>query len=582
MTPPRVEDRWARLVPWLAALLGFLWFIALGGWRALNPTDLDWLGWGDQSQQVIGWLFFRDAPWGFPLGQTPGLMRPLTMSVGFSDSNPWMSVAFKPFSPWLPQDFQFVGLWLASCLVLQGFMGAKVMALFTPRPAQQLLGATLFILAPILVFRFGHSNLSAHWMLTALLWLTLRPRASARDAWRTLGGALLLSVFAAGTHPYLAIMTFALTLALLVSTVHPERLLGWRQAVVAFVAANLVMLGMFFLFGYMGQDVRGDAASGFGDYSADMLTLFNPFGWSRVLPWIPARPGQYEGLGFLGSGVLVLALIALAGKPSDWWPQARAQLKARWPLVVAVVLMMLFAFSTTMTAAGVTVVSMRKVTQPLMPVLNMFRASGRFIWPMHYLVLTCILGLVLWRWRRHPAVATGVLVAAVVIQVADTATLWVQDRFRTASWPRLRAPEWEHLDATYRHVVMFPPYIHGSMEPCVDNTFASDDHMRWADLAYRKGMTTNSAYSTRLNERKVATVCNALKEDVANGRLAEDTLYVVDGPRLAQFQRLGERVTCGTVEGFNVCVAASSGKFRELLLRAAAPTQTPPAVNNTP
>lgn len=314
MTPSQVEGaegRWARFVPGVGALLGFVWFIALGGWRALNPTDFDWLGRGDPSQQLIGWLFFREAPWGFPLGQTPGYMRPLTMSVGFSDSNPWMSLALKPFSGWLPRDFQFIGMWLASCLMLQGFMGARLMALFTPRASQQLLGAAFFILAPILGFRFEHSTLSAHWVLIALLWLTLRPRANARDAWRTLGGAMLLSAFAAGTHPYLAVMTFALSVALLISTVHPERHLSWRQALAAFTGASLVMAGVFISFGYVGQDVRGDAANGFGDYSADMLTFINPMGWSTVLPWLPSLRGNMRAWGSWA--------LAYSCSRQSWW-----------------------------------------------------------------------------------------------------------------------------------------------------------------------------------------------------------------------------------------------------------------------
>ncbi|WP_164000798.1 DUF6311 domain-containing protein [Pyxidicoccus caerfyrddinensis] len=573
--------RQARFLPWAGAVLGLLWFLALGGGPALDPTYLDWLGWGDFAQHVLGWLFFRDAPWSFPLGRTPDLMRPLMMTIGFSDSNPWVSLALKPFARWLPQDFQFIGPWLALCLALQGFMGVKLMALFTPRASQQLLGASLFVLAPVLVFRFGHDTLSAHWLLTALLYLYLRPRSDARAAWRTLGWALLLNVFAAGTHPYLEVMVFALSLALLFSTVWPEQLLSWREAGAAFVGASAVVGVLFLAFGYMGQDVSS-GASGFGIFSADMLALINPMDWSHMLPLPPARVEQYEGFGYLGTGALALAIVALSGSPSTWWPQARAGARARLPLLVMVMLLTLLAFSTTMTAGGITVLTMRRLAEPLMPVLGIFRASGRFIWPLHYLVLTGILALATWRWRRHPALATGLMLGAVVLQVVDTERLWARNRFRTAPWPRLRAPEWEGVDIFYRHVVLFPPSIHGSAEPCVESTFAQDAYVRLGDLAYRKGMSTNSGYAARINENHVAAVCASLKADVEHGRLAEDTLYVVDPPRLELFQRQGERVTCGELEGFTVCVVAREGQFREALRRNPVRMPRAPTADNPP
>ncbi|MCE9667734.1 DUF6311 domain-containing protein [Myxococcus stipitatus] len=571
----------AWLLPGCGAVLGLLWFLALGGGRALDPTYLDWLGWGDFAQHVLGWLFFREAPWGFPLGKTPDLMRPLTMTVGLSDSNPWVSLALKPFARWLPRDFQFIGPWLALCLALQGVMGVKVMALFTPRAAQQLLGAALFVLAPVLVFRFGHDTLSAHWMLTALLYLSLRPRADARAAWRTLGWVLALNALGAGTHPYLEVMLFALSLALLVSLVWPERLLTWREAGAAFAVGSLVVGGLFVAFGYVGQDVRG-GVSGFGVYSADMLALINPMRWSRVLPGLPAREEQYEGFGYLGTGTLALACIALLGHPPMGWRQARAFAKSRLPLLVATALLTLLAFSTTVTLGATTVLTMRKLAEPLMPVLGVFRASGRFIWPLHYLVLTGILALAVWRWRARPALGTAVLLGAVALQVLDTQELWTQNSFRVAPWPRLQAPEWEHLDASFRHVALVPPSIHGSEEPCVQSAFAQEDYVRLGDLAYRKGMTTNSGYAARLNEKHVARVCEALKADVEHGQLAEDTLYVVDPPMLEPFLRQGERVTCGELEGFILCVATREGRFREVLLQHPVRVRRPPTADSPP
>ncbi|PTL78965.1 DUF6311 domain-containing protein [Vitiosangium sp. GDMCC 1.1324] len=572
MSAPRVgavAGRQERLLPWFGAALGVLWFLAVGGGPTLDPTNLDWLGGGDLAEHVLGWLHFRHAPWGFPLGRTPGLLYPHVMTVGFSDSNPWVSLALRPLSHWLPQDFQFIGPWLGLCFALQGWMGVKLMGLFTPRASQRLLGAALFVLAPVLLNRTGHDTLCAHWMLTAMFWLYLRPREDARAAWGALGWALLLNVLAAGVHPYLEVMVFALTLALLFATVR-EQYLSWRSAGASFAGGSLAVGVIFAAFGYVGQGVSS-GASGFGFYSADLLTLINPMGWSRMLPGLPTGPGQYEGFGFLGTGVLALAGMIL-WKPSRWWPQAKAEVKARLPLVIMVVLLAVLAGSSVMTAAGRTVLTMRKLMGPLLPLFEPFRSSGRFIWPLHYAVLTGLIALVVWRWRQRPGVATGMILFAVLIQAVDTPDVWERARFRGKPWPRLRAQEWESVDPFYRHIVLFPPAVNGSTVPCVENTFAEGAYVSFGDLAYRKGLTTNSGYPARLDEKQIEAVCTALRADIESGRLAEDSLYVVDEPKLAVFQRLGPSVTCGVLDGFTVCVAAKEGRFREALMRAPSPS----------
>lgn len=543
-----------------------LWFLAVGGGSTLDPTNLDWLGSGDLGQHLLGWLHFRNAPWGFPLGKTPSLMHPLAMSLSLSDSNPWVAIALKPWSGWLPQDFQSIGPWFGLCFALQGWMGVKLTALFTARPSHCLLGAALFVLAPVLIFRSGHDTLCAHWMITAMLWLYLRPREDARAAWKALGWAALINVLASGTHPYLEVMVFCLTLALLFATVRLEHHLSWRSGGAAFAGASVALAGIFATLGYVGQGVRS-GAGGFGFYSADLLTLVNPTGWSRVLPSLPIGPGQYEGFGYLGTGVLALGLPML-WSPRNWWPQAWTQLKARAPLVTIVLMLALLAFSSVITAAGVTLLSMRKLTAPLLPVLEPFRSSGRFIWPLHYAVLTGVVALVVWRLRNRPAVATALLLTAVLLQALDAPDLWDRGRFRGDPWPRLRAPQWESLDPSYRHLVLFPPVIWGSVVPCVAGTFPPAAYLSFGDLAYRKRLTTNSAYAARLDESRVATVCAALVADVEAGHLAPDTLYVVDKPRLDLFQRLGPAVACGLLDGYSVCVAATQGRFRDALLRA--------------
>lgn len=555
----------SRWLPWLGALLGVLWFCAVGGARTLDPTNLDWAGGGDHAQHVLGWLHFRNAPWGLPLGRTPSLLYPLSTSVAYTDSNPWVSVLLKPFSGWLPQDFQFIGPWFALCFALQGWFGVKLLERLPLGAAQRVLGASLFIMAPVLLGRSGHDTLCAHWLLLGLLWLHLRPRADTRAAWRDVGGALAFNVLAAGIHPYLEVMVFLLTAALLLTLVTRERLLSWRAGAGALAGVLVGVGALFLLFGYVGQGVRLSTPASFGYFSADTLALLNPQGMSKLVPALPMGSGQYEGLGYLGTGGLVLA-IALLVRPASWWPRAKEELRARWPLGIAVLALTLLAISTVVTVAGFKVLSLRGVTQALQPVLAPFRASGRFIWVLDYTLLTGILALVAWRWRQRPRLVTGLLLGAVLLQFLDTDDVWWRGRFQGERWPRLKSPQWEQVDPFYRHVVLFPPAIRDWQEPCAAQSFPENAYVSFGDLAYRKRLTTNSAYVARYDEVKLKAQCEALRADVVAGRFATDTLYVVDEKEHYAFQRPEAGLTCGVLDGYTVCVAAKEGRFREALL----------------
>jgi hypothetical protein len=93
---------------------------------------------------------------------------------------------------------------------------------------------------------------------------------------------------------------------------------GWMLATVAVTCGVMLAAGYF----QFGVEIEGD--TGFGLYSAGLLTFFNPdsaslffggadfHGVSRVVPgWLSPVQGQYEGFAYAGLGVLLLAGLAL-------------------------------------------------------------------------------------------------------------------------------------------------------------------------------------------------------------------------------------------------------------------------------
>src|SRR6187399_491142 len=153
-----------------------------------------------------------------------------------------------------------------------------------------------------------------------------------------------------------------------------------RAAASALVVTGGVVL-VFFVIGFFGTARAG--ASGFGAFSADVLSLINPDQFSRLLfPWrVGSAP--WEGLGFVGLGGLVAALFAIVS--------AARERPARRPglgfVILAAIGLMMFAWSSEVMIGGRRVLDLHWLYAPFPTLTSGFRASGRFIWPLHYLAI---------------------------------------------------------------------------------------------------------------------------------------------------------------------------------------------------
>ena len=111
---------------WLCGMaVGIAAFLCIYGVHVLDVTYTDWLlGGGDLTQHYLGWCFFRDSAWTFPIGLTDRMSWPYEVSVIYTDSVPLLAVFFKLFRGILPERFQYFGLWGLICFMLQGAFGS--------------------------------------------------------------------------------------------------------------------------------------------------------------------------------------------------------------------------------------------------------------------------------------------------------------------------------------------------------------------------------------------------------------------------------------------------------------------------
>lgn len=408
-----------------AALAGILFACWLYGTGVIDPRSTGWLTADDAAAHFAGLVYFLNQAWHWP----PGLILNFgdePTSVVFTDCIPLLAIPAKALG--LSGRVQYFGLWFVACHALAGWWGCRLLQRLGTRGFAAFVGALFFVISPTILLRaYGHESLMGQFLVIAAL------ERSLRDEWRWRGWLVLL-VVAALVHAYLATMVGVLGVAAALSAL-------WRHRVSAVgllgqgIASLLVLFVCTWLAGYFVGS--GDVfAEGYGHYSANLLTWIDPMDWAafnrtwgRVVPYaqewslfIPsvgqATVGQYEGFAYLGAGMLALVAMSLvllalrdrapAGTAVDAAP------RASWVVVLAACLgMLLVAVSTRVTLGPHTLFAL-PVPQAMAHALGAYRAGGRFVWPLTYL-------LVAWAISRGASVRGGnwIIAAALLLQCAD-------------------------------------------------------------------------------------------------------------------------------------------------------------------
>ncbi|HEX4299001.1 MAG TPA: DUF6311 domain-containing protein [Devosia sp.] len=506
-----MPDRLRDLLGGLAAMaLGIAAFFVFAGWWVLIPTNIAFLDVGDRAMHTLGWMFFRDAPWGTPPGASPRLGIELANSIALVDGLPLFAIPFKLLSPWLPRPFQYWGYWWLLSFTLQALFGYLVARQMGGRRLVALLAAGFVVITPAFLFRTTlHMALSGHWTILAAMYLYARRTPPRLYAWPLLAG------LTASIHAYLLAMVLGLWLAAWVQRLWTRRI-GWRHAILEPVLIALVAVLVLWLVGFFYTGSLG--SYGFGSYR---LNLFWPFltyrDWSQLVPDLPHAKYDYEGLSFLGIGILAILVLSIF---SGAVAKLRVLVTARWlPLLLMALLLMVCALSNHIGVLGIELPAI-PIGDRLEALGGIFRSSGRFVWPILYLVT--IGAVVLLGRRFSPAWAVLVMTACLAAQIVDSQPGWSQ--FRTyapppsAQWSTdLKSGFWQRAaDAGYTAVRAIPAAYKG---------------LDWRQLEYYAvlhHMAVDSVYLGRVDQAALDALNASDDQAMDTGNFEPRTIYVLD------------------------------------------------------
>ncbi len=509
----------------IICLLAFAIFLMKCGLNALNPFQFGWLMLGyDTATEFLAWEYFRQSAWQFPvIGTMQGYAHPTVTGVGMTGAIPLLAYPFKLLRGVLPIHFQYFGIWFLMCYYLQGWFAFRLFldAKITENKWLGVVGALFFMLAPPLLYRAGHINLCAHWLLVGLLWVYFdRVTRTPILLFRT----IIFVVLAALIHQYLTAMVLALAFAIYAQLWYQRRINVFKF--LGFNVLNiLLVLLIFYLNGNFLMKMEAFQNVGFSRFSANLNAFYNSQGFST---WVAARPlfvpEQYEGFAYMGVSILLLIVLAAILTTFNFFYKRKfAKIKTKeadkiwnFPIIFVAWLTLMYALSPTVGWGD-----KRVLLYDLSWIefwTNAFRGSGRFIWIVFYLILFFTLAY----WFKNQAfiekklkpiykkIFLGGWLSLLIIHFLE-----IQPLFKAhfvGNWkPYINLSFWEKAMSESDIIVMYPMYG-------FDYQFISD-YTNFALAAVKNNKPITAGYFARMNINELWKVAATLDRALERGEL---------------------------------------------------------------
>lgn len=487
-----------------SAVLGAVAFFII--YPALLNFSYDawlWTAGPDQIQYYTGWLMYRQADWSWPLGMISNYAYPTGISISYTDSIPLLAIFFKIFAHWLPAVWQYTGIWILSCFILQGIFAYLLLENFFKNKILSLIGSIFFILSPSMLFRMGgHFALAGHWLILAAWWIFFSQKKLSWSAWLILTGLALL------IHPYLLLMVFFIAFLKSLDLLFIKKIISFKKFILFLVTLSIYLLLLAYALGLF--NIQASAAPGYGDFSMNLNALFNPMTWSGLLADRSIIFYQAEGFNYLGLGIILLLLFILPVAIKE--KNKLLYLKNHWLLILFCFFLTILAISHIVTWDDQVLFKINWPRYIIDNIFGIFRSSGRFFWPVYYLIiLSAILAVKKLKLNK----AFFILLIALLIQVYDLSDKLLE-RSREYQNKVYLNPNNETISQ------LLPKYKHLSFLPVINHKYFPYFVLE----ATKNHLSVNDGYFAR-EPRAMEVNKNKEIELVKNNLINKDTVYII-------------------------------------------------------
>jgi len=398
----------------LFILISLCLTIILFGTENFKFTNTSWITYKDTIIDQIAWKFFYNDNWHFPLGKNPNFGIEVGNSITFTGAVPLLSIIFKVFKDFLPNNFQFFSFWFFLCFFFQLFFSYSIIYHFTQNNKYSTISSFIFLLSPILLYRIPiHISLVGQWIILASFFgETIKKEKIRFYYW------ISILTISSLIHFYFTLMLSLIYLIFEIDKFLTNKKLFklLKEIFIPFVFLLLIM----YLSGYFVIPLTDSLGYGYGYYKANILSFFDPvstidnFSWSNFLPNLPGSRGEHEGFGYLGLGGIILFILLLFYFIKR---EPLLSFKKNRPYYLLVIIFFIIAISNNISIGNFVLLNI-SLPKFLYAFLSIIRASGRFLWPIYYLIF--IAGLVLiYKKVETKKNALFILVIILFIQIVD-------------------------------------------------------------------------------------------------------------------------------------------------------------------
>ncbi len=397
----------------LILFISILSWVYLLGFDYINPTNISWLNSGDLSTYQLGWEYFRSDKWRFPIGLNPNYGIYSDSNIVYSDSIPILAIFFKLFNFLLPEKFQYFSIWILLCIYLQILFSYKIVYVGTGNRIFSLLGSLFFLTASIFIHRSGiHLSLLGQWLILCGIYIEISEN-SKKDFLRLV--TLLLSLL---IHFY-----FFLMLMILIFFQDCYKVLVLKKLFLEilkkFIFTIFVSAVLMYAIGYFSINLDDGLGWGYGYYNFNLNSFINPsgqnnigsFSWSNFFLKQNYQNKEIEGFSYLGfSGIIffIIFLFNFFKRRSNIFFQ-----NLNWAIIILPFLMISISNNINFGDMNIASIDLHKFVYAF---LSIFRASGRMIWPVYYIIF--IIGII-FIFKNFKSKSTLVLLTLLVLQISD-------------------------------------------------------------------------------------------------------------------------------------------------------------------
>ena len=472
-------------------------------------TNLNWISTYDSKSDFLALKFFINDKWHFPVGLNPTYGE-LNNSIVFSGAVPFLSLFAKLFKNFLPYNFHYFSIWIFICFYLHIFFSFKVIFYLTKNNLFSIVGSLFFLFTPILFQRLEtHLSLGAHWLIIAFIYLEINSEIKNRNFLKT-----VLIIFSSLVHFYFTIILLLMSFIFIsYENVKLRNLKNFFKEIFLLLIPLIVTM---YLVGYFSIPASDSLGFGYGIYKANLLTFFDSssgFGqksWSLFLPDIKNSKGETEGFGYFGLGVIILIFILINYFLKNFKKIISNYIK----YLVVILIFFLIAISSTVSFGSFKLIDINLPNFLYAP-LSVIRASGRFIWPVYYLIIFfSLLSFYKFKFKIR------YLVFILIIQLIDISPgiyLTLKSNIIQES-KKLSDPIWSKVAKKYKIIKTTK----------IENTSDIFPSISQLLMEY-KFQSTNISRLGRYNRTEASSARSQLYLDLFEKNIDPNTAYIIDG-----------------------------------------------------